>query len=217
MVTLTRGGREVKPGRPVVATGKARGPRLSRERWVDAALTLLAEGGRGAVQVEPLARRLRVTKGSFYWHFRDLGELLDASLRRWEDVETLAIKERVEAGGGTAVERLRRLFTIALGRRAVALEVALRQWAGSDRRARAAVARVDRRRLGYLSALFAEACLAAEEAQARGFLAYAVLFGDFFIRLPGARATRADLLERSTAFLLADVAGGRSSSGRLPG
>lgn len=46
-----------------------RGNRLSADDWAQAALDLIAEQGVGAVAVEPLARRLGVTKGSFYWHF----------------------------------------------------------------------------------------------------------------------------------------------------
>lgn len=186
----------------VEKTGSAR---LSGREWIDAALGLLAAGGRDAVRVEPLARLLHVTKGSFYWHFRDREALLEAVLARWEEVETLSVIDRVESEGGGARDRLGRLFRIALGRRAMALEIALRQWGESDRKVRGAVARVDRQRLGYLSDLFSEAGLPAADAAARGLLAYALLFGDFFIRVPGAKGTREGLLERATALLLAGV------------
>lgn len=182
-------------------------PRLSRESWIDAALALLAKGGSEAVRVEPMARRLRVTKGSFYWHFRDRRELLAAALRRWEEVETLAVRDAVEAGGGTAVERLRRLFAIAFERRIMALEVALRSWAARDRGAREAVVRVDGLRLAYLRDLFMEAGLARAEAEARGFLAYATLFGESFVRSPSGAERRAALVARGTGLLLRGLSG----------
>jgi AcrR family transcriptional regulator len=50
--------------------------RLTRQDWIDAALEALETGGVPAVAVEPLASRLGVTKGSFYWHFKDRNELL---------------------------------------------------------------------------------------------------------------------------------------------
>jgi AcrR family transcriptional regulator len=186
----------------VRAVGRQTPTRLSREAWVDAALALLASDGSEAVRVEPLARRMRVTKGSFYWHFRDRRELLTAALRRWEEVETLAVRDAVEAGGGTARERLRRLFAIAFERRTMALEVALRSWAARDRGAREAVVRVDGLRLAYLRDLYEGAGLARAEAEARGFLAYATLFGESFVRSPGDAELRASLIARSTRLLL---------------
>lgn len=184
------------------AVSRPTSPRLSRESWIDAALALLAKDGSEAVKVEPMARRLGVTKGSFYWHFRDRRELLAAALRRWEQVETVAVRDAVEAGGGTAAERLRRLFAIAFERRIMALEVALRSWATRDRGARNAVVRVDGLRLAYLRDLYVGTGLARAEAEARGFLAYATLFGEPFVRSPGDADLRASLIARSTGLLL---------------
>src|SRR5829696_5322648 len=63
---------------------------LKAEDWVAAARAAMAEGGIDAVAVEPLARRLGVTKGSFYWHFKDRKALLKATLERWEKESTEA-------------------------------------------------------------------------------------------------------------------------------
>lgn len=65
-----------------------RSRRLTAADWIDAACLAIAEGGVGAVAVEPLAQRLEVTKGSFYWHFPNRDALLKAALERWEEVET---------------------------------------------------------------------------------------------------------------------------------
>src|SRR3546814_6866850 len=61
--------------------------RLSAEDWAQAALDVVAESGVAAVAVEPLARRLGVTKGSFYWHYPSREALLEAALSRWEAYE----------------------------------------------------------------------------------------------------------------------------------
>lgn len=57
---------------------------LSRNDWLKAARLALLRGGVEAVRVEKLARNLHVTKGSFYWHFKDRDDLLDLLLREWE-------------------------------------------------------------------------------------------------------------------------------------
>ena len=57
--------------------------RRTRDHWLRAARLALLHNGPEAVRVEPLARDLGVTKGSFYWHFRDRGALLEALLVEW--------------------------------------------------------------------------------------------------------------------------------------
>jgi len=59
-------------------------PTLTAADWAEAALQLIAEAGLGGLTVDTLARRLGVTKGSFYWHFKGRQELLAAALERWE-------------------------------------------------------------------------------------------------------------------------------------
>src|SRR5262245_28498032 len=59
--------------------------RLDRDDWIYAARRALLKGGPDAVRVEPLARTLRVSKGSFYWHFKNRQELLEYLLREWEE------------------------------------------------------------------------------------------------------------------------------------
>src|SRR3546814_1971029 len=83
--------------------------RLSAEDWAQAALDLIAENGVAAVAVEPLARRLGVTKGSFYWHFPSRDALLQAALERWESVEQEAVFGPLETIPDPR-ERLRNLF-----------------------------------------------------------------------------------------------------------
>ena len=70
--------------------------RLSAEDWALGALDVIAEQGLAAVAVEPLARRLGVTKGSFYWHFPSREALLVAALERWEAIEQETVFGKLE-------------------------------------------------------------------------------------------------------------------------
>ncbi len=71
--------------------------RLGRDEWLEAARKALLHGGPSAVRVETLARDLRVTKGSFYWHFRNRQELMEALLVEWETEKTF-LREIVDEG-----------------------------------------------------------------------------------------------------------------------
>ncbi|MGA2050720.1 MAG: helix-turn-helix domain-containing protein [Terracidiphilus sp.] len=76
------------------------GKDLSRDDWLKAARLALLTGGVEAVRVEKLARNLRVTKGSFYWHFKDREELLDLLLREWEEELRKEIIPRLDGRRG---------------------------------------------------------------------------------------------------------------------
>jgi CubicO group peptidase (beta-lactamase class C family) len=69
---------------------------LQRSDWLRAARKALLHHGPGGVRVEPLARELGVTKGSFYWHFRHRKALLDALLEDWAS-ETALLTQAVAA------------------------------------------------------------------------------------------------------------------------
>jgi AcrR family transcriptional regulator len=79
---------------------------LSRNDWLKAARLGLLTGGVEAVRVEKLARNLRVTKGSFYWHFKDREELLDLLLREWEEELLKDIIPRLNGRRGRVALRL---------------------------------------------------------------------------------------------------------------
>ncbi|PKM03813.1 MAG: hypothetical protein CVV17_04150 [Gammaproteobacteria bacterium HGW-Gammaproteobacteria-7] len=74
-----------------------RAPRLSAEDWANAALDQIAEQGLAGLAVESLARRIGVTKGSFYWHFPSREALLQSALERWEKIEQETVFGQLEA------------------------------------------------------------------------------------------------------------------------
>ena len=164
-------GRAAKP-----RAGSTDTKRLDANAWADAALAELAAHGIDRVRVEVLATRLGVTKGSFYWHFKDRDALLAAMLERWRRRATLSLIERLDRAGAPPVERLRELLRLPLrgDRAALAaeIELAIRLWGRGDPRAREALAEVDELRLRYIEQLLAQAGVSAKEARARAILAY---------------------------------------------
>ncbi len=112
---------------------KKRRGRLSRDDWIGAALEALSTDGLGAVAVEPLARRLGVTKGSFYWHFENLDALVGAALERWavsDTAEVLAALERID----DPRDRLAQLMSPPQGAdKSTRIDIALLSAAGDPR------------------------------------------------------------------------------------
>src|SRR5215213_5696405 len=85
---------------------------LTAADWTEAALAALARGGLSAVAVEPLAKELGATKGSFYWHFADRQALLEATLELWERRDTDQVIAAIDETQD-AQTRLRNLLRLA--------------------------------------------------------------------------------------------------------
>lgn len=150
--------------------------KLSREQWADAALNAIGQGGLKAVAVEPIAAALGVTKGSFYWHFRDRNELLQAALERWAERATTNIIEQL-SGIIEPVARLRALFAVAFGDTAEdRIEDAILGSLTNDTVAEM-VGRVNTLRLTFLVEIFRSLDCPSAEARHRARIAYAVLLG----------------------------------------
>ena len=173
---------------------------LSVRDWTEAALQALARGGVPAVAVEPLAKSLGATKGSFYWHFADRNALLQATLELWEQRDT----DQVLAGIGEtqdAATRLRNLVELALmsvqrgaDAGAGSIELAL-QSSASHPLVAPALQRVTSRRVAALSQLYSALGLSHARARDHALLAYTAYLG----HVQMAHATP-ELLPRGRAF-----------------
>ncbi|WP_194163441.1 TetR/AcrR family transcriptional regulator [Mycolicibacterium sp. P1-5] len=118
--------------------------RLSAADWVEAGFSLLATDGVKALTVGRLCDRVGVTKGSFYWHFTDLGAYRKALADTWAEVNDTDRAEFTGLAGLPPRERLVRMMGALLGQRHWMLERALREWARTDADVAAAVAASDR-------------------------------------------------------------------------
>jgi len=147
---------------------------LDRERWEEAALVALERGGLSAVAVEPLARELGVTKGSFYWHFKNREALIAATVARWERIH---VDGPLEVAGAVADprERLRMLLGMA-GAKPPSIFVRLLD-AVDEPIVRAAVARAAEARVAFLARAFGEIGLSRAKARRQAVLAYSAYVG----------------------------------------
>jgi AcrR family transcriptional regulator len=152
------------------------GGRLSAADWAQAALDQIAEGGVASVAVEPLARRLGVTKGSFYWHFPSRDALLQAALERWETVEQEEVFGQLEAIPDSR-ERLRALFRLVANEATSHIIYSELLKALDHPAVQPVIGRVSQRRFDWLAASFRQAGLSRAEAQHRARLAYAAYVG----------------------------------------
>ena len=146
--------------------------RLSVEDWLAAAIEITVEQGVGGIKINRLCERLGVTKGSFYWHFTDLDALLDAVAERYGSGRDSTRHQLLEQADVEPHERLVQtllaFITHDLGR----LDSAMRAWAQTDERARAAVSSSDAYIFGYLETCFRDMGFDRDDADLRAKTLY---------------------------------------------
>src|SRR3979490_1920099 len=167
----------------VIFRRKNMADQLSAKDWLDQGLKVLA--GRGFTPLKgqppaqgaggPLAKAMGVSRGSFYWHFADIGAFHAAILKHWREVAAERIIAGLEAAADheSPLERLvARTFSSKL-----TLEKAVRSWATVDPLALSSVEAIDRRRLGYVEKLVSTAGLSPEGTRARAQILYWAFLG----------------------------------------
>jgi AcrR family transcriptional regulator len=150
--------------------------RLTADDWEQAALDLIAQQGMSAVAVEPLARQLGVTKGSFYWHFPTREALLKAALERWEKQDVDTLLDQMEPIADPR-ERLCELFR-RTGREAKSHVIYSALLRALDHPiVQPVMARVSQRRMDFLTRAYRQVGMNRSIAAHRARLAYAAYVG----------------------------------------
>ncbi|HWP19589.1 MAG TPA: TetR/AcrR family transcriptional regulator [Burkholderiaceae bacterium] len=190
---------------------------LTRERWVESALALLVDSGIDSVRVDVVAKRLGVTRGSFYWHFKDRDDLLEHMLLQWRKAATEQIIERFDTRHSEPRELLKELLSLPFrGRsaeRAARLELAIREWARRDPMARQALDDVDSRRITYIARCFVALGFDVDEARSRAFILYGYEVAESLLRTQGTPAQKAERSALIETLLLARVSDLASRNG----
>ncbi|MGR3838165.1 MAG: TetR/AcrR family transcriptional regulator [Cognatishimia sp.] len=140
--------------------------RLSPKDWITAGVTALTAKGPSFLRAETLARDLGTTKGSFYWHFKDVPTYHEALLLAWEthaQTKLTALREL----GAKPVTKLRLIAEInaesGTGLSTSGTEAALRAWAEENELARETLQRIDAQRLSLIQDLLADIELTNKE------------------------------------------------------
>jgi AcrR family transcriptional regulator len=154
---------------------------LDRHAWLEAAADAIAEGGFGEARILTLAKRLGVTRGSFYWHFRDHDDFVRALLERWRDVQ-LQATAAWRPSTGDAETDLRRavrvlLTDMARDAKALRIELAVQDYARRNPLAAAITREVNRVRMKQGQALFQALTADADRARSLTLLLYACITG----------------------------------------
>jgi AcrR family transcriptional regulator len=164
--------------------------RLTAQDWIGFALTTLAHEGFDALKADVLARKLGVSRGSFYWHFTDLGSFHARVIEQWRQRTTEAIIADLERYDSRE-ERLEALVRRGFGHDGV-LEVRMRAWADTNAEAARVLSDIDRSRREYIEQMLVDAGIAPSVATTRAQILYWTYLGAALSRskLTGERLDR---------------------------
>ncbi|AMD00811.1 TetR/AcrR family transcriptional regulator [Halomonas chromatireducens] len=151
----------------------------SRDAWLDAAFELLLDSGVDSVRILPLAKRLDVSRTSFYWFFKDREALLDALIERWREKNTQGLVQQTEAYAESITEAILNVFDCWLDHALFdsQLEFAMRSWALQSDQVARAVDAADEARINALTHMFERFGYAPLAANVRGRTIYLTQIG----------------------------------------
>lgn len=148
--------------------------RLTAADWVDAALALVTSKGVHGVKIASLCEELQVTKGSFYWHFKDLDALWEAMAVRWQEINRLRMAEVHGLTEMPVDARLIALSMMLISDSHLSVEVAIREWARSNEQVAETVQSIDAEIFKIVNDTLLELTVDADQARLlAGLLVYA--------------------------------------------
>ena len=147
--------------------------RFTREIWIANAREQLVEGGIGDVKIDRLARKMHVTRGSFYWHFENREDLLDALLNDWETRNYFEIAQ-VKARWARTEPDMTEIVAIWIGEDPAfpAFDMAIRVWARKSSPVSGSVRRIDEQWIALLQELFTKGGYGEVESLVRARISY---------------------------------------------
>jgi len=156
--------------------------RLTKSDWIKHGLRTLANEGANALKVGPMSTALKVSRGSFYWHFRDIADFRSQLLRSWQERSTDQIIQELEAEKaepGRLKHLMKQAFNVSRD-----LDRAIRSWAAEDEDVARIVATVDDRRVAYMAKMLVAAGVESRRALPRATFMYWAYLGQTMVMDP---------------------------------
>ena len=161
---------------------RRRSTRLSYDDWVDGSLDLLAREGVEAIKISRLCQELGVTKGSFYWHFDDIEQLMAAMADRWSAAHRGAVRELGNFASLPIQQRIQRTAAILVNRRPWLVETTVREWSRSNTKVADTVRALDQQILDTVKATMLELGFSEDQALLRAAAVFRIGLGVLYGR-----------------------------------
>ncbi|WP_244496140.1 TetR/AcrR family transcriptional regulator [Ensifer sp. Root31] len=155
--------------------------RMTREAWIHAGIDALIEEGIASVKIQVMAKRLGVSRSSFYWFFADLQALHGELLEHWLTKNTSPIIERALRPAATVTKAVCHIFECWVDPALFdpRLDAAVRSWGQVEAVIRDVVDQADDQRVDAITRMFVRYSYPEEEAFIRARVLYFTQVGHF--------------------------------------
>lgn len=146
---------------------KKKNSRLKQDEWLKRSLSQLAQN-KGKFNIDELVKKLGVTKGSFYWHFKNRDDFIRKLLDYWESSSTqIVFDEMEEYSDADAEKRLLVLMRLLRNKKFCQHDIAIHNMATLNKHAAAKVLIVDEMRLNFVNSIFREIGFRGKDLEVR--------------------------------------------------
>jgi AcrR family transcriptional regulator len=191
--------KSAKTRKPAGRTGvRRRGKQrpLGREIWLDTARQALIEEGTAGVEINKLAKRLGVSRGGFYWFFKDRAQLLDELLAYWVQSSTVLFERILQDPGHSGMKEYLALINLWIDENEYdpKWDGAIRDWARTSAAVRKVVQSVDQKRIAVLEQIFNDMGYEGKEGHIRARVMYYHQVGYYALGVQESRKERRALI-----------------------
>jgi AcrR family transcriptional regulator len=174
--------------------------RLSREQWLALALDVLARDGEAKLRIDRLAQDLGVTKGSFYWHFKDRDDFVTSLTDYWVKYTNKRVIDMVSQAKEGAKERLAALVEAVFSEKVGRYDLVMRVWAAREPEVARVVKKVDEERFEFVRSLFSEMGFRGRELENRTRLFVCYMAGEHVTFVKESREKQREEMKVRLAF-----------------
>lgn len=189
----------MKPAEEASIDGSSR---TSKQDWLDLAIKTLIEDGIDQVKIQVMARKLDVSRSSFYWFFESLGDLHEQLLQNWLRSNTDPVVDHALRPAPSINRAILNVFQCWIDDRLFdpQLDIAVRIWARRDPSIRAVIDEADKRRIEAITAMYRRYGYDEENAFIRARVLYFMQIGHYTLDVDEALDIR---VSHVPAYLLA--------------
>lgn len=171
--------------------------KATREDWLNIALTTLVDEGIEQVKIMLLAKKLNVSRASFYWYFSDKESLYDELIRYWTAMNTQVIIRQAARPAPSIIEAVANIFSCWMDEQSFSpkLEAAIRAWAHQDKQINQIVGRQDEKRLKAIKRMYLGHGYEERDAFIRARVLYFMQIGYYALNIQEPFETRLSYFE----------------------
>ena len=168
------------------------GGKSTKLDWLNLAIDALVNEGIDQVKVQVMAKKLGVSRSSFYWFFDSIQDLQEQLLAHWLTRNTGPIIERAMRPASSITKAICNVFECWIDPDLFDpnLDIAVRFWGRRDPKVKSIVQQADDQRVAALSKMFQRYDYEAEDAFIRARILYFTQIGHYTLEVQDTQAVR---------------------------